>query len=151
MLIALRELQNRLEFLHAEMNKILSEVPPAALDWTPLPAVNSLAVLAAHVAGAERYWIGTVAGNDPLPRNRDAEFETRAVDAAQLIAQLDEVLAHSHSVINHMTPFDLEEVRIAPRDGRRVTVAWTLLHTLSHTATHVGHMEIIRDLWQARR
>ena len=30
-------------------------------------------------------------------------------------------------------------------------VAWALLHALEHTAIHLGHMQIMRQLWEQRR
>jgi len=30
-------------------------------------------------------------------------------------------------------------------------VAWALLHALDHTAQHLGHMQITRQLWDQER
>jgi hypothetical protein len=79
----------RLEALHAEIQQIIADLSPEALDWTPGPEMNSLGVLVAHVAGSERYWIGTVVGDAPLERDRDAEFRTHGLDGVTLAAQLD--------------------------------------------------------------
>ena len=43
---------------------------------------------------------------------------------------------------------ELEELRISPRDGRQFTVGWSLAHALEHTAIHVGHAQITRQLWE---
>ena len=141
----------RLEFLHAEIGKMLDGLPPEALDWQPGPEMNSLAVLAVHTAGAERYWIGDVAGLDLSDRHRDAEFQTRGLDAAELQRRLANVLEHSRGVLEGLALDDLAAEHVSPRDkDRKFTVAWALLHALEHAASHLGHMQITRQLWEQR-
>ena len=141
---------DRLQALHIDIQQAIEGVPQEALDWSPMPDMNSLAVLVMHATGAERYWIGDVAGRDPSGRNRDAEFQVRDLDAAALTARLAATLAHSRVVLEGLTPTDLEARRVSPRDGREFSVAWALAHTLEHTAIHLGHMQIIRQWWDFR-
>lgn len=151
MLTTFKEYVKLLETLHNGIRQTLVDLPPEALDWKAGPDMNSLGVLATHLAGSERYWIGTVAGEDPLPRNRDAEFETGGVGVDMLLALLDEALANSKLTLAQLTPLHLDENRGAPRDEREVTVAWALLHALEHTALHLGHMQLTRQLWDGRQ
>ena len=148
MLAILAEYAERLQTLHTGMEQIINGLPQAALDWTPGPEMNSIHVLAVHVAGSERYWIGDVAGSDPSGRDRDAEFRSGGLDTYALIDLLDRTLAHSRAVLEGLEPADLETLRISPRNGRQVTVAWCLAHALEHTALHLGHMEITKQLWE---
>ena len=37
-----------------------------------------------------------------------------------------------------------------PRDGKKYTVAWALGHALEHTAIHVGHIPMLKQLWKER-
>ena len=133
--------------LHAYIERAIESLPPEALDWVPGPDMNSLGVLAVHVAGAERYWIGNVVGNDPSGRDRSAEFLIRGLDATALKARLTETLAHSQAVLERLTVADLEATRVSPRDGRVFAAAWCLAHALEHTALHLGHMQLTRQLW----
>lgn len=143
------DLDDRLVALDASMNKALTGLPAAALDWTPGPDMNSLAVLVSHTAGAQRFWIGDVAGQESSNRVRASEFEATADNAGDLISLLEATLAHSHSVLERLTLDDLgEQRRLA--DGRSLTVAWALLHALEHTALHTGHIELTRQLWDQR-
>ncbi len=142
---------DRLETLHADMNSAIAGLPVEALNWSPGPEMNSLAVLAAHTAGAERYWIGDVIARDDSNRDRAAEFRTQAVSAQALIARLDAALAHSRGVLEQLSLATLDEKRLAPRGGEEVTVAWALAHALEHTAVHVGHVQIMRQLWEQRQ
>lgn len=149
MLPILADYLNRLEDVHADMRRTLEGLPQEAFDWSPGPDINSLAVLAAHTAGSLRYWIGDVAGQAPSGRDRPAEFRTQDVDAAALIARLDAALDHSRGVLERLALPDLEARRILP-DGKEYSVAWALAHALEHTAVHLGHMEITRQLWEQR-
>lgn len=61
----LTETQNyleRLDDLRGQILKLIEELPAEALNWRPTDQIedhasNSLAVLTAHVAGAEHSWI----------------------------------------------------------------------------------------------
>ena len=98
---------DRLEALHADIAQALAGLPPAALDWSPAPEVNSIAVLVAHIAGSERFWIGEKAGAVPANRDRASEFRTQSDDVGALQQLLDDSVAHARSVLAALEPADL--------------------------------------------
>lgn len=147
--IVLAEVVERLEALHRTIEKAIDGMPDEAMDWRPGPGMNSLGVLLTHAMGAQRYWIGDVAGGDDSGRDREAEFIARGVGTAALIERGREVLAHSRSVLGTLSSADLPAPRTALPSGRQVTTAWAILHALEHTALHAGHIEITRQLWDA--
>lgn len=151
MLPVLEDYLERLGTLHEQTKEAIDGLPVGALDWAPGASMNSMAVLVVHLAGAERYWIGDVVGGLPSGRDRAAEFRVSGLDADALRARLDETLAHSRSVLEPLTLEDLSAPRLSPRDGREVRVAWALAHALQHTALHLGHIQITRQLWDARQ
>jgi hypothetical protein len=65
-----------------------------------------------------------------------------------LTQRLGENEAYLQHVLETLTLQDLETKRISPRNGREVTVGWALGHALKHTALHVGHLQIMRQLWE---
>ncbi len=150
MLPVFEDYLNTLERLHDDIAQAITGLSMEALDWVPGPGMNSLTVLVVHLTGAERYWIGDVAGEDPSHRDRAAEFEAAGWDTARLKARLDAALAHSRGVLESLTVRDLSAVRVSPRDRREYTVAWALFHALEHTALHLGHAQIVRQLWDQR-
>jgi hypothetical protein len=64
---------NLLQQCHNEILEALNGLPSESLDWSPGPDMNSISVLVFHLSGAERYWIGDVAAQDPKERDREAE------------------------------------------------------------------------------
>jgi uncharacterized damage-inducible protein DinB len=145
-----KDFLDRMGDLHREIAHALDGLPAAALDWSPGPEMNSIGVLVVHLTGAERYWIGDVALQAPSGRDRDAEFRVRELDAAALEQRLADSLAYAARALDQLTLADLEATRPSPRDGRQFTVAWALLHALEHTAIHLGHIQIMRQMWEAR-
>lgn len=139
-----------LEVLHTDMQRVIAGLPLAALDWSPGPEMNSLVVLATHVAGSERFWVGEVAGGDPANRNRSAEFQTHGLDEVALLSRLDASLAHTCATLEKLTLPDLE-MRRPGMDRDEVTAAWALFHNLQHIGTHLGQMQLTRQLWDLRQ
>ncbi|MBK8900598.1 MAG: DUF664 domain-containing protein [Anaerolineaceae bacterium] len=141
----------RIEDLRAQITRIVQMVPPEALNWRPDEesedhAMNSVAVMATHVVGAEHFWIGEVVGRLPATRNRDAEFETVVADTAVLQKTFQTVHEQTRRILQNLTQADLDGTRQA-RD-REVPTRWAILHVIDHTALHLGHMQITVQLWQ---
>lgn len=137
-----------LKELHDEVRSAFEGLPGSALDWTPYPGFNSITVLAVHIAGAERYWISDVVAGIDSNRDREAEFLSHGIDPDELAERLSDSWAFVRSVLSGFTQEDLDAVRISPRDGKEITVSWALGHVLKHTALHVGHLQVTRQLWQ---
>lgn len=140
-----------LKTCHNDFHKALDGLPPEALDWVPGPEMNSISVLVYHLTGAERYWIGDVALGEPSNRDRSAEFKVREVGMDALRQRLDDTLSYASAALEKLTLQDLEATRTSPRDGRTFTVAWALLHALDHSNQHLGHVQIMRQLWEQRK
>jgi uncharacterized damage-inducible protein DinB len=149
----LTELDNylqRIEDLRGQVRSLIADLPAGALNWRPTEgtddhATNSLAVLAAHVAGAEHFWIAEVIGNRPRTRDRDAEFTVEVADATELLRRFDAVEAETREVFSSLTAADLDGTREAR--GKTVAVRWGILHVIDHTSLHLGHMQITYQLW----
>ncbi len=136
----------RLEMLHTEMDQALTGLSQAALDCSLGPGINSLAILAAHVAGSEMYWIGDLIIRRATTRVRALEFQTVGIPGEILRTRLAQALADSRASVAQLTLADLEGERTRPDQPGSYTVAWCLLHALEHTAMHVGHMQLTRQL-----
>lgn len=137
----------RLEFLHAEIERAIGGLSVAALDWMPAPGANAIGALVVHLTGAERYWIGTVIGGAPSDRDRESEFFVSGVTAAELGQRLAATVPFEREALGGLGGADLTRLCRVPRDGRTVTIGWALTHVVEHTAVHVGHIQLTRQLW----
>ena len=148
--LLLAELSDRLAALHQSIIKAINGLPDEALDWSPGPDMNTLSVLLTHTLGAERFWIGDIAGGEPSGRVRSDEFVATGKSVEDFIERSNNILAHSQSVVARLSIAELDDRRNVPQSDRQVTVAWAVLHALEHTALHAGHIEITRQLWEQR-
>jgi len=150
----LSELDNywhRIEDLRRQVSDLIAGLPAEALNWRPIEGngghvANSLAVLVAHIAGAEHFWIAEVVGGRPPTRDRDAEFATQATDASELVCLLEKIGAETREVLSALSEADLDGVREV--EGRKVPVRWGILHVIDHTALHLGHIQLTYQLWK---
>ena len=138
---------NLLQDCHNSILEALEGLVPDALDWNPGPDMNSISVLIFHLTGAERYWIGDIAAQDPTERDRDAEFRVHDVEMDVLKKRLANNLEYARIVLDKINIQDLETTRTSA-NGREFTVAWALLHALDHATLHLGQIQITRQLWE---
>lgn len=162
----LAEVQAYLEMIEevrGQVVKLLAEVATGsleaeALNWRPLAgddhATNSLAILGAHVAGSEHFWIGETVGGREATRVRADEFRTELDGVEELLQQLAAVGEETREVLEGLDEAALggtREVPAGPGRVREVGVRWAILHVIEHSAMHLGHMQLTRQLWLAQR
>jgi uncharacterized damage-inducible protein DinB len=135
-----------LQELHKDIIDSLKDLPLAALEWSPAADMNSIDVLVVHTVGAQRFLIGEAVGGDPANRDREAEFRIHGLDAEALIMRLNQSLEYIRSVLERLTTENIASLR--DFRGRERSVAWILDHALKHTATHMGHIQLMRQLWK---
>jgi uncharacterized damage-inducible protein DinB len=146
----LEEIMTRFADLHKDIAAAIQGLPQEALDWVPGPELNSLGVIIAHTLGAERYLLCDLAAGVRLPRDRDSEFASKGQSAVALVEQMAQSRAAMRAVLAKLSVEDLEDPRITLRDGRKTTVGWAVLYAVNHTALHLGHVQITRQLWERR-
>lgn len=123
-------------------------LPAEALDWSPGLEMNSITVLVAHTAASQRYWIGDVAMQEPSGRVRSDEFVTKGLTSEALQQQLAAAMEYTRQAIGRLATEDLRAMRLSPTGEHEHSVAYALLHSLEHTAQHVGHLQMTRQLWE---
>lgn len=154
MISELQHYWSLIDDLRRQAGRLVADLPAEALNWRPLPqvddhAMNSLAALAAHIAGAEHFWVAEVVGGHPPTRDREAEFRLAVDGPAPLLARLEAVGAETAAVFEQLAPADLEGTRVAHE--KPLTVRWSILHVIDHSALHLGHMQITYQLWMGGR
>jgi len=138
----------RLQERVASLDDVIQGLSQEAVNWSPGPGLNSLAVLLTHVAASIRYTIGDVIAGEPSGRVRDNEFKVSDIPPEILHQRLANALAYALGVVAKIRPEELGEDRFSPQHSQHFTVAMTLLRTLDHVTEHLGHAGITRLLWE---
>jgi uncharacterized damage-inducible protein DinB len=148
-------------------------VLPAELAWQPVPGMNTIGMLLAHIAAVEVGWIraavfgldrdsGEVLGltkrqiDMPLP---EGGTPSRAL-ADRELPYFDDLLAraraYTRTSIAALTDADLDRRFRTPAtwetEGGEFegTIGWALYHVLEHQAAHYGQINLLRHQYRAR-
>lgn len=144
------DLYNRFHEIHTDLVQTIEGLPPQALDWVPGREMNSINVLIVHLTGAERYLIGVVL-DEPPERDRDEEFKAHGLSLELLKERISGADEYTHQGLLRLSSKDLTSVHLSPRSQKTVTAGWAILHALEHTAIHLGHVQLTRQLWEQRK
>ena len=126
-------------------------------SWRPalaLQDINTMFALLTHVISSGEFWVLSVAAELPSHRVRATEFSATG-DVAALRARAGVWLSACETLLATLTPADFERVvryksstTGAPSSD---TIANCLIHAVDHTANHLGHLQIQRQIWNAER
>ncbi len=135
--------------LNGRLREVVRSNGPDRLDRAPAPGENTVAVLVAHTIGSELWWLSVAAGRTRA-RDRDGEFLTRGWTSEELLRMIDGADAELPELVEAAVAAGVETIRPL-QDGVRWTIARALAHSVAHTAEHVGHAELTRNLLAPRR
>ncbi|OGO52899.1 MAG: hypothetical protein A2148_00380 [Chloroflexi bacterium RBG_16_68_14] len=125
----------------------------AKLNWRP-PALNanSIYVIATHILGNAEAWVLGIACGQPVRRDRPAEFVAAGATAEPIVARASELARRIEEALAGLASAALGELREAPAQlfgagqPRPVTVREALMHVVEHASTHIGQIQVTRDL-----
>ncbi len=152
---ALQIVRESLAFLRASVE----DLPQEALDWKPLPSANSAAVLVVHSVTATRFFLKAGSGavgsiTDYRANERAAAFRSAGIARADLLSMLDAFDAEAEGILTAGADSDLSNAVTMPtNDGLPVPTrsgAGTLFAAIGHLREHVGHVQLMHDLWLAK-
>ena len=149
-----------LQKLVADIFEQLDGIPDDDLNtWLPrdcMRDVNTFFSLVTHTVGAGEFWILEAAGGRQVDRNRLAEFSSTG-SLEQLHARYNRWLAETAEVFATMEDAKLASIYYRPANPERGmsearrTRAECIAHALEHTAVHLGHLQLQRQLWDAEQ
>src|SRR6476619_7403365 len=128
-----------LEGLQRRLYKDVQDLPAEAMDWSPGPEMNSVAVLLAHITGVLHEGID-IALDDPPGRVRAQEFQTRGVLSAEMLHRLDAVIDYARGTLPRLGLEGLDKER--QDDDGMISCGMALLHALEHAYLHLGHLQL---------
>ncbi len=137
----------RLEGLQRRLHQDVRVLPAEAMDWSPGPQMNSVAVLLAHITGVLHEGID-IALDAPPGRVRAQEFQTRDVLSAEILRRLDAVIDYACGALPRLGLEDLDKER--KDEDATITCGWALLHALEHAYLHLGHVQVTCQMWRQR-
>jgi hypothetical protein len=139
----------------AGMRPAIEGASADALNWRPAgQETNSIGILAVHAMTSSRTWLSVSVGAPEPERDRGAEFRTQVQDPADLLATFDRLAGECRAALATDEDIDWGAARTPNRRPssapETITAAWTLLHALEHLREHVAHLQLTRQLWDAR-
>lgn len=134
--------------VHQQLRELVTGMDPAALNWSPGPEMNSLAVLVTHTVASELDTL-TFVRDVPNDRDRDSEFQVTAPDVADLLATLDRGDANLKEHGDAITSGHLEAIRERPGRPPQAGMHW-IINNCGHAREHLGHAQMTKLLYEQR-
>lgn len=133
-----------------DLESAAREVEAYASDealWRTVPGIsNPGGVLARHLAGNLRHFIGSVLGGSAFVRNRDEEFAGRGLTRAAVAAELRVAASEVASALGSVKPDALVAPYPTPVAGHTVQTERFLTHLVAHLGYHLGQMDYHRRM-----
>lgn len=147
-----------LERIVGDIIEQLEGVPYEVLNRpTPIPDTNTLFALATHTVGMGEFWVLALVGGQTIDRNRSLEFRASG-KGSDLIARFRQWVYDLHQVLDTFPTSKLDEAAHPPIEfaksggfpaDKPMSCRDSLLHVVEHTATHLGHIQMTRQLFDA--
>ena len=137
---------------HEQIRRLVADLDPHALNWTPGPATNSVAVLVTHMLASEAEVLVMSAGGSS-DRDRASEFAVRADDAKGLLSLVDLADAVLDANAPALTDERLAASWLRPsaqRNKTEQTSLFWLMNNYGHMREHIAHLELTLQLYRQR-
>ena len=144
-------LQNVLiEMFERDLAKLKAEVEAYANEgdlWRVEGEIaNSAGNLCLHLAGNLRHFFGSVLGGTDYVRDRDAEFSSKFVPRATLLAEVDAAASEVKAVLEKITDEDLQKNYPVEVFGHPMTTEFFIVHLATHLNYHLGQINYHRRI-----
>jgi uncharacterized damage-inducible protein DinB len=129
------------------LRRELASYPDESDLWRILPGIsNSAGTLTLHLAGNLQHFFGAVLGGSGYVRNREAEFQRRAVPRHELLAQVDAAAEAVRIGLSRITDADLSRDYPTIVAGTRLLTGDFLIHCAAHLTYHLGQIDYHRRM-----
>ncbi len=139
------------ELLRRDLGRLRKEIdafPDDATLWKTAPGIaNSAGNLALHLEGNLRDFVGRVLGGIAYTRQRDLEFSSTGVPAAELSARVAELAAQIPDVVAALPTATLEAEYPMQVLGKPMPAHQFLIHLTGHLNYHLGQINYARRLF----
>ncbi len=143
-------IQSLIQLFQRDLSKLVAELeayPNEAGLWVVKGEIkNPAGNLALHVNGNLNQHVGVLLGGTDYVRDREAEFGSKGVPKAEVIAAVQATSSMIETVLEGLDPARLE--RPYPQEvlGHPMTVGYFLVHLHGHLNWHLGQINYHRRL-----
>ncbi len=138
--------------LRGQVGEAIRGMNDEAANWRPLPeGTNSIYAILSHLIGSQDHWVRQVISGEAVQRDREAEFRASG-RLAEIMSRWEKACLKTEATLKKLSLAQLAEIRTVsghPEWGT-ITVRWCILHVISHLATHLGHIQLTRQMWEHR-
>jgi hypothetical protein len=142
----------------AFLSAAIEDLPQEALEWKPLETANSVSVLVMHTITATRFFLKAGCGEvgsivEYRKTERADAFRTAGVSKDELKQRIADFLVEAEQILATGGGANLEQtIEMQTGDGLPVPTrngAGSLFAAIGHLREHVGHVQLMHDLWLA--
>ncbi|MEM7530841.1 MAG: DinB family protein [Chloroflexota bacterium] len=145
------------QYIERLVEDILSEIEPLSDDLLnqalPIQDTNTLYAIGTHTVGMGEFWVLSLVGEQVVARNRSVEFHASG-NSAELCARFRQWVADCHALLDTMPDIIMNDFAHPPAEFSltggfeegSMTKRECMLHVVEHTATHLGHIQLMRQL-----
>ena len=138
------------ELFGRDLTRLVQELrafPDSDSLWRVAPGItNAAGTLGLHLEGNLRDFIGRQIGRIEYTRDRPAEFGSRGVPQAELIARAERLAEAIPPIIAAVPAEALDAPYPQEIAGRRLSTRQFLMHLLGHLNYHLGQIDYLRRM-----
>ncbi len=133
-----------------DLNKLAEELKLYPTDesvWKVSDGItNSAGNLCLHLCGNLQHFIGAVLGKSGYVRNREAEFSSKDIPRATLLAEIEQTKASLAQALSQLAHEQLHAQYPVDVFGKPMTTLYFLMHLSAHLGYHLGQVNYHRRL-----
>jgi DinB superfamily len=133
--------------MHGYLRTLIEDLDEEALAWRPGPDTTPISNLILHIVGSVPNGFLVLTGA-PGERDRDVEFSTAPLSAAELIARIDAANRELEQYRDRLTTADLTAIRPRPARNQAWPGIQVLLNNYGHLCEHMAQIALTRQLYE---
>jgi hypothetical protein len=125
----------------------LKAFPGTDAVWRTFPGItNAAGTLTLHLEGNLMEFVARQLGGVAYVQDRPAEFSTRGVALADLIARAERLVETIPPIVARVRAESLSSVYPDSAMGQGMSVGQFLIHLLAHLSYHLGQIDYLRRM-----
>lgn len=140
--------QDIAELFRRDLTRLMQEVAAFSDEgalWRTAPGIrNSAGNLALHIEGNLLEYVGRQLGGVPYTRQRDLEFSSANVPAAELVRRIEALRDSIPGIVAELSDAELDAESAEKFLGGRASTRQILISLYAHLNYHLGQIDYLR-------